>query len=91
MHVLLTKKEIPHTTNFADLKELCIQLGNTTSPDLVKNANYQSEKIMAEMVQAIGVILEDKILEDIKKSPYYSLIMDEATNISVTKQLGLCV
>ena len=89
----LAKKEIPHTTNSVDLKELCIQLANITFPDLVKgkNANYQSETIMAEMVEAIGVTLEEKELEDIKKSPYYSLIMDEATDILVTKQLGLCV
>ena len=45
---------------------------------------------MAEMVHAIGVTMEEKLLEDIKKCPYYSLIMDEATDISVTK-LGLCV
>ena len=78
MHVLLGKKEITHTTNFVDLKELCIQLFNITLPDLVKgkNVNYQSESIMAEMVEAIGVTLEEKELEGIKKSPYYSLIMD---------------
>ena len=89
----LAKKEIPHTTNSVDLKELCIQLANITFPDLVKgkNAYYQSESIIAEMVEAIGVTLEEKELEDIKKSPYYSLIMDEATDILVTKQLGLCV
>ncbi|KAI6661360.1 Zinc finger protein [Oopsacas minuta] len=89
----LEKQETLHTINFADLKELYIQLGNKTLLDLVKgnNANYQSEQIMAELVQAIGDTPEEKLLEGIKKSPYNSLIMDEATDISVIKQHELCV
>ena len=47
-------------------------------------------QIMAALLQAIGVTLEEKVLKDVNKSPYFSLIMDEVTDISVTKQHGLC-
>ena len=52
--------------------------------------NYNSEQqSMAEMVEAIGVSLEEQLLHDVQASPYYSIIIDEAIYISVTKQLGL--
>ena len=48
MHCLYfpMKREIPHTTNFVPLRELCIQLGNTLLARLVleeKNRTYTSE------------------------------------------------
>ena len=46
---------------------------------------------MNEMVRAIGVTLEEGILLEAKASPYFSVILDEATDISVNKQLGLCL
>ena len=52
---------------------------------------YKSEQSMAEMVEAIGVSLEEQFLCEVQASPYYSIIIDEATDISVTKQLGLCI
>ena len=57
-------------------------------PDLFKgnNANYHSEKIMAEIVQAIGVTLE-KCIGRCQEILIFSVIMDEAIYISVTKQL----
>ncbi len=89
----LNKKEIAHTTNFADLKALCVLLGNETLLFLTKgaNLNYQSEQTMAEMVEAIGVSLEEQILLDVSASPYFSIIIDKATDISVSKQLGICI
>ena len=53
--------------------------------------NYNSEQAMAEMVEAIGVSLEEQFLREVQASPYYSIIIDEAADISVTKQLGLCI
>ena len=90
----LNKREIAHTTNFAaSLKELCMLIGNDSLPLLQNgaNVNYNSEQAMAEMVEAIGVSLEEQFLREVQASPYYSIIIDEATDISVTKQLGLCI
>ena len=46
---------------------------------------------MAGMVKAIGASLEEQFLHEVQASPYYSIIIDEATDISVTKQLWLCL
>jgi len=43
------------------------------------------------MVRAIGLSLEEEILLEARASPYFCLILDEATDISVNKQLGLCI
>ena len=55
-----------------------------------KNLNYESEMTMNEMVRDIGLSIEEIFLE-VRASPYFSLILDEATDISVNKQLGLCI
>ena len=89
----LNKQEIAHTTTFKGLKDLCELLGNDTLQRLpkAKNLNYESEMTMNEMVRAIGLSLEEEILLEARASPYFSLILDEATDISVNKQLGLCI
>lgn len=89
----LTKQEIPHTTNFASLRELCIILGNATLPRLMlsKNRTYQSEQTMHELILAIGSVFEEETLKQIVASPYYSIVIDEVTDITVHKQLGIVV
>ena len=55
------------------------------------NTNYESEQTMGEIVEAIRVTLEEEILCEVKNSPFHSVILDEATDISVTKQLGIYI
>ena len=64
------KREIAHTTNFASLKEVCMLLGNDSLPLLRKgaNVNYNFEQAMAEMVEAIGVSLEEQFLRKVQAS-----------------------
>ena len=38
----LHKNEIPYTTNFKDLKELCVMLGSDTLPNLHKSRNTKT-------------------------------------------------
>ena len=89
----LAKHEIPHTTNFNPLCDLCIDLGNTTLTRLqtAKNRTYGSEQSMHEMLSAISDTLEDTILQEVCASPYYAIIMDQSTNLSTVKQLGVVV
>ena len=89
----LAKREMAHTTNFLPLRQLCIQLGNQSLPRLeqVKNATYASEQSMQEMLRAIGYTLEEDLLGKVAQSPYYAIILDECTDISVTKELALSV
>lgn len=89
----LNKQEITQTTTFKGLKDLSELLGNDTLQRLrkAKNLNYESEMTMNEMVRATGLTLEEEILLEARASPYFSLILDEATDISVNKQLGFCI
>ena len=90
----LMKREIPHTTNFVPLRELCIQLGNSSLAHLVlegKNRTYTSEQSMQEMIEAIGFTIEKDLLQKICASPFYSVVLDESTDLSTVKQLGLVV
>ena len=68
-------------------------LGNDSLPLLRKgaNVNYNFEQAMAEMVEAIGVSWEQQFLREVQASPHYSSIIDEATDISVTTKLVLCI
>ena len=46
---------------------------------------------MQEMTQAISSVLEEEVLRKVCASPYYSIVLDEATDLSTVKQLGLVV
>ncbi|KAJ8375697.1 hypothetical protein SKAU_G00062770 [Synaphobranchus kaupii] len=55
------------------------------------NTKYTSTHIIDEMVEIIGPILDDHLVAELSKSPVWGLMVDETTDISVTKQLGLVV
>ena len=88
----LMKREIVHTTNFAELQSLCVLLGNAILALLnkAKNLNYLSKQTMGEMVAVIGLALEREILQELQQSRYFSIIFNEAT-VYVTKSLRLCI
>ncbi len=46
---------------------------------------YRSEQTKGEMILAIGSCIEQQLLNDVVNSPYFSIIIDEATDISVHK------
>ena len=52
---------------------------------------YESEQSMQEMVRAISIVLEENTLKKVCESPYYSIVLDESTDLSTNKQLGVVV
>ena len=83
-----------HTTSFVPLRSLCVQLENQSLLRLAesgRNRTYTSEQTMNEMVSAIEMTIEDSLLVDVRESPYYAIVADEATDISVHKQAALSV
>ena len=86
----LTKREIAHTTNFVPLCELGKSLGELYLQDLQQggNAHYTSERFKQELVEALGETVAKPIQENLRKSAFYSLCIDETTDVSVTKQDG---
>ena len=85
----LNKREIAHTTNFIPLCELGKSLGALYLEDLNRggNAHYTSERFKQELVQALAETVSKPIQEHLRASPFFSLCIDETTDVSVTKQL----
>ena len=53
------------------------------------NAHYTSEQSISELLQCISTIIDEKIVSDLKSSPFFALMTDESTDISILKQLVL--
>ncbi len=85
----LNKREIAHTTNFLPLVELCKSLGATylEAMNIGRNAKYTSERFMQESIQALAEIISQDIIQSLQASSFFSLCIDETTDVSVTKQL----
>ncbi|KAH8035898.1 hypothetical protein HPB51_010650 [Rhipicephalus microplus] len=59
-----------------------------TSP---ANALYTSPKIQNELITLCGKIIQRKIVENVNSSSCFSVLADEATDISRTAHISLCV
>ena len=89
----LVKEEVAHTTKFASLLDLVIDLGCSYMKELNVggNAHYTSERIMNEFVRALSMCIEDDLKGKIAASPYVSLLCDESTDVSTVKQLVIYI
>ena len=87
----LAKNEIARTTHFQSLRQLCMDFGNESLQRLTKarNKTYASEQSMQEMLAAISRSLEMSVVKAVAESPYYSIVIDESTDLSTVKQLAI--
>lgn len=85
----LCKNEIPHTTNFVPLLDLAKSVGASYLSDinLGSNAHYTSERFMQEAVLSLGAVIRKGIFEDLRSSPFFSILCDETTDVAVKKEL----
>ncbi|XP_077862323.1 zinc finger protein 862-like [Saccoglossus kowalevskii] len=85
----LAKNEIAHTTNYSSLMELMKGMGCSYLQHLDQggNANYTSERVLQEFLDAISEVVKQEIFDDIRRSPCFSILMDETTDIAILKQL----
>ena len=88
MH-FLNKQEITHTTKFLPLVKLGKSREATYLGDVnvARNAKYPSERFMQEILLALGETIRQEIMDEAKFSPVFSLLIDETTDIAVTKQV----
>jgi len=56
-----------------------------------KNCIMISPQIQNEVNEAIGSVIEKKIVESIKSSKFYSILCDETTEISTEEQMTVCI
>ncbi|XP_041377598.1 zinc finger protein 862-like [Gigantopelta aegis] len=85
----LMKREIPHTTNFIPLTEHTMEMGCEYLKDIQigGNAKYTSMRIIQEMVAILGRQVQQEVFDEVRQANYFSLMLDETTDVSVKKQL----
>ena len=84
----LCKNRIAHTTNFGPLVDFIDFLGVKLSKVYIgKNATIRSHKSIQEMLYIMSDLVENQILDDLKKSNFFALMFDETTDCSIVEQL----
>ena len=85
----LVKREIPHTTNYASLLEAVEFMGCSHLKHLHcgENAKYTSGRITQEFIQVMGSRIEKSQLNNVLNARFYSLLIDETTDIAVVKEM----
>ena len=82
----LVKSEIPHTTHYYSLVKAvefmgCNQLYHG------ENAKYSSQRVIQEFQQVMGEQIEQEQLENLLSSPFYSIMVDETTDVAILKEM----
>ena len=54
-----------------------------------KNATYRSKTIQNQIINVVGDKVKSKIIGEIKKSKFFSILADEAPNVSNKEQMSL--
>ena len=89
----LVKHHIPHTT-FEGLVTLQIENGDITlkahRETCPRNATYESYSTIAELLASISKTLENSLLDSLKGSVYYSIMVDESTDVASKEELSVC-
>ena len=85
----LAKNKLPHTTKFATLLDLAINLGCDYMKELRRggNASYRSEQTVSEFLFSLSDCIKQDILTKMHKSSTISIMTDESTDIAILKQL----
>ncbi|XP_060558657.1 E3 SUMO-protein ligase KIAA1586-like [Ruditapes philippinarum] len=85
----LIKQEMPHTSNYLALMQLCKEQGVNILSNLDQggNNNGQSQRFIQEAVLTMGQCLRDNLLEKVRESPWYTIMVDETTDVAVLSEM----
>ena len=85
----LVQREIPHTTDYASLLQAVEFMGCTHLKHLHcgENAKYTSRRITQEFIQIMGSTIERSQLNELLAAPFYSILVDETTDIAVINEM----
>lgn len=56
-----------------------------------KNAMYTSWNIQNQLIECCGAMIQKNILKKVNAAKFFSVLADEATDISSTQQMSICV
>jgi len=82
--------------NFHALLQFRIDAGDSVLKQHLQTASknaakYTSKTIQNDMINVCGRLIQDKILCEVKKARFFSIIADEATDIANTEQLSISI
>ena len=77
----LGKQSLP----YSKFSALCKLLVTVKSPMTL--SMYQDEKYCADLMMCISVVIQKRVFAHVKKSAFYGVMIDESTDISVTRHL----
>jgi Domain of unknown function (DUF4371) len=55
------------------------------------NANYQSPEIQNKLISVVGAAITDMIVKDVNESVMFSIMADEARDVSCSEQMSTCI
>ena len=91
MHCLywLVHSEIPRTTKYGSLVDAVQYMGCDYIKNLnhAENAKNKCQRIIGEFLKVMGTQIEKKQLKDVVSSAFYSLMIDETTDVSVLNEM----
>ena len=89
----LAKHKIAHSMNYESLLEVAVSLGSTYMTELHQgdNAKYTSQQSMFNFISVLSWCIEQKINAELNHSNNVSLLCNETTAVSITKQLIIYV
>ncbi|XP_067648851.1 zinc finger protein 862-like [Haliotis asinina] len=87
----LIKHNLPHTTSFGPLIELCAELGapNIAKLSHGKNATYTGHSTVQEFLECQAEVVEEQVLQKMRESNSFGLMLDEYTDVSTRKHIAL--
>nr|XP_047122955.1 zinc finger MYM-type protein 1-like [Hydra vulgaris] len=81
--------------NFVELLNFCIKAGDKVLEHHIrsapKNATYISKTTQNELIECCGKTIEEVLINKIKKSGYFSILCDGASDCSNVEQLSLVI
>lgn len=91
----LTKEEIPYTTKYTSLLDLCSELDGSKRMQMwnesrANNATYRSHDIPGEFLKAIKEQLEERTLNHAREIQPIAVLADEATDLRRRTILSVC-
>ena len=89
----LTRHHIAHSTNSTSLVDLVVSCGAKELQAFVesaaKNAVYTSRAAVIDFIQALATWTEELLLRKLQNVPFYSIMADECTDVSVIEELSI--
>ncbi|XP_065650443.1 52 kDa repressor of the inhibitor of the protein kinase-like [Hydra vulgaris] len=81
--------------NFIELLNFRVDAGDSILKEHLlsapKNSTYISKTIQNELIECCGNAIEEILINDIKKSKYFSIMADEASDCATLEQLSIVI